>query len=181
MIFLDLCANIGYFSAIAAALVGPGGRVFAFEPSPACFVRLQQNLCGFEQAVIYNYAASDKNGRSWFYLHAKEDGWGSLFSDHDLTERIQVNTIRLDDWARDAAIQRLDFLKIDIEGGEYDALLGAQSLLRRFQPFVIAELNSVCLSRDQRTPNDVLRLLRDASYSCERAEDSVIATPRAAP
>ena len=177
MVFLDLGANIGYFSAIAAALVGPKGRVLAFEPLPACFARLQQNLCGFEQAVLYNCAASDKNGQSWFYFHAKENGWGSLFSDHDLTERIQVTTSRLDDWAQDAAIERLDFLKIDIEGGEYGALLGAQMLLKRFRPVVVAELNSVCLSRNQHTPDDVLRLLCEAGYRCKRFEDSVIATP----
>jgi len=179
MVFLDLGANIGYFSAIAAALVGPRGRVFAFEPLPSSFIRLRQNLCGFEQAVIYNCEASDKNGRNWFYFHARESGWGSLFSDHDLTERMQVSTVRLDDWVRDAAVERLDFLKIDIEGSEHAALLGAQTLLRRFRPVVFAELNSVCLSRDQRTPNDVLRLLRDAGYTCERTEDSVIATPLA--
>jgi FkbM family methyltransferase len=181
MVFLDLGANIGYFSAIAAALVGRGGRVFAFEPSPHCFARLQRNLCSFEQAVICNSAASDRTGHSWFYLHTKENGWGSSFTDPDLAERIQVKTIRLDDWAREAAIQRLDFLKIDIEGGEYAALLGAQTLLERFRPIVIAELNSACLSRDQRTPDDVLRLLYEAGYRCKRTADSVIATPQAVP
>jgi FkbM family methyltransferase len=177
MVFLDLGANIGYFSAIAAALIGPTGKVFAFEPSPACFIRLQHNLRCFQQAVLYNCAASDENGQCWFHFQAKENGWGSLFNDHDLTERIQVSTLRLDDWARDAAIERLDFLKIDIEGGEYAALHGAQTLLRRFQPIVIAELNSVCLSRDQRTPDDVLHLLCEAGYRCRRTADGVIATP----
>ena len=179
MFFLDLGANIGYFSAIAAALVGPEGRVFAFEPSPVCFPRLQQNLCNFRHAVSYDLAASDQNGRSWFYLHAQESGWGSLFSDPDLSERIQVNTIRLDDWMRDASIHRLDFLKIDIEGGEYAALLGAESLLRRFRPVVIAELNSICLARNRRTPEDVLRFLRELGYICERTGDGLIARPDA--
>jgi FkbM family methyltransferase len=181
MVFLDLGANVGYFSAIAAALVGVHGRVFAFEPAPNCFTRLQRNLSVFPQAFVYNCAASDRPGQTGFYLHSKEDGWGSLFSDQDLRERIEVNTIRLDDWAQDAAIERVDFLKIDIEGGEYRALLGAQALLKRFRPLVIAELNTVCLSRDQRTPDDVLDLLAEAQYCCQRTEDGVIARPRAAP
>jgi hypothetical protein len=99
-----------------------------------------------------------------------------------LRQRVEVNTIRLDDWARDAAIERLDFLKIDIEGSEYGALLGAQALLallKRFRPVVVAELNSVCLSRDQRTPDDVLHLLAEAGYHLRRTDDSVIATPQA--
>lgn len=181
MFFLDLGANIGYFSAIAATLVGASGRVFAFEPSPYCFARLQRSLCGFEQAVTYNKAVSDKNGRSSFYLHTEESGWGSMFCDHDSRERIEVSTIRLDDWAQQDSIARLDFVKIDIEGGEYAALTGARTLLRRFQPVIVAELNSVCLWRDQRTPEDVLALLCEAGYHCERTDKSVIATPEAVP
>lgn len=181
MVFLDLGANIGYFSAIAAALVGVGGRVFAFEPSPNYFTPLRRNLSGFSQAVIQTCAASDRTGQSWFYLHSRENGWGSLFSDQDSRERIEVSTVRLDDWARDVVIERLDFLKIDIEGGEYNALLGAQELLKRLRPLVIAELNSVCLSRNQRTADDVLHLLYEAGYCCRRTEDSVIGTPQAFP
>ena len=107
MVFLDLGANIGYFSAIAAALVGTSGRVFAFEPSPHCFTYLERNLRGFEQAAIYNCAVSDTNGPRPFYLHPAENGWGSLFADRGLTERIHIDTIRLDDWAQKVAIQRL--------------------------------------------------------------------------
>jgi FkbM family methyltransferase len=176
MVFLDLGANVGYFSAISAALVGVHGRVFVFEPAPNCFTRLQRNLSVFPQAFVHHCAASDRTGQTWFYLHSKENGWGSLFNDGDLRQRVEVNTIRLDDWARDAVIERLDFLKIDIEGSEYGALLGAQALLKRFRPVVIAELNSVCLSRDQRTPDDVLRLLAEAGYRLRRTDDSVIAT-----
>ena len=179
MVFLDLGANVGYFSAISAALVGVHGRVFAFEPAPNCFTRLQRNLSAFPQAFVYHCAASDRTGQTWFYLHSKENGWGSLFNDGDLRQRVEVNTIRLDDWARDAVIERLDFLKIDIEGSEYGALLGAQALLKRFRPVVVAELNSVCLSRDQRTPDDVLHLLAEAGYHLRRTDDSVIATPQA--
>lgn len=177
MTFLDLGANVGYFSAIAAALVGVHGRVFAFEPAPKCFHRLQRNLSRFPQASVYRCAAADANGRASFYSHTKEDGWGSLFDDHDCRERIEVNTIRLDDWARDTAIERLDFLKMDIEGAEYSALRGAQALLQRFRPFLVVELNGVCLLRDQRTSDDVLRLLTEAEYRCKPIRGGVIAMP----
>ena len=181
MFFVDLGANIGYFSAIAGALVGPAGRVFAFEPSPSCSGRLQQNLRPFQQATTYTCAASNTNGRRAFYLHASENGWGSLLVDRDLTECIQVDTIRLDDWVQRAGIERLDFMKIDIEGSEYAALLGASALLGRFRPVVVAELNGVCLARNHHTPDDVLHLLREAGYHCMRTQDSVIGTPSAVP
>lgn len=177
MVFADLGANIGYFSAIAAALVGATGHVFAFEPCPRCFLSLQRNLSGFEQAVVCNWAASDTVGPAFLYFHANEDGWGSLFPAPELINQVQVNTIRLDDWARQAGPPRLDFLKIDIEGSEYAALRGAQEVLRRFRPIVIAELNRVCLARDRRSPEDVVRLLCAAGYRCERRADGLIATP----
>ena len=177
MVFLDLGANIGYFSAIAAALVGANGRVFAFEPSPACFSRLRRNLSCFTRALSYDRAVSDENGPVWLRLHPHENGWGSLFPDRDLLERIQVDSIRLDDWAQAVGLERLDFIKMDIEGSEYAALLGARTLLGRFRPVVVAELNSVCLARSQRTPDDVLRLLSYAGYECRRSGDTVFAVP----
>jgi FkbM family methyltransferase len=177
MVFLDLGANIGYFSAIAAALLGASGRVFAFEPSPACFERLQRNLRSFVQAVALQCALSDKAGLASLYLHPTESGWGSLLPASELTQRVKVNTIRLDDWAEETGLPRVDFLKVDIEGGEYAALLGGQAVLKRFRPIVFAELNSVCLSRDHRTPNDVSRLLLQLGYRCERNAESVMAIP----
>ena len=177
MVFVDLGANIGYFSAIAAALVGNEGRVFAFEPSPALYARLRRNLSPFERAVVCEFAASDTNGPVPLYLHPRESGWASLFPDHDARIGTRVDSIRLDDWVQEVGLDRLDFIKLDIEGSEYAALLGAQPLLRRFRPVIFAELNSVCLARSQRTPEEVLRLLSDAGYSCHRREDGVFAIP----
>ena len=175
MVFVDLGANIGYFSAIAAALVGPEGRVFAFEPSAALSNRLQRNLAAFQHASVCDFAVSDTNGPVALYLHPEESGWASLFPDRDLRASARVISVRLDDWVQGLGLERIDLMKLDIEGGEYAALLGARSLLRRFRPAIFAELNSVCLARSKRTPDEVLRLLSDAGYTCRRGEDSVFA------
>jgi FkbM family methyltransferase len=179
MVFVDVGANIGYFSSIAAALVGQAGHVYAFEPSPACFTRLRQNLTAFEQATCYRSAVSDSNDPVNMYLHPTESGWASLYSDRDLPQEIQVQSTRLDDWAQRAGLHRIDMLKLDIEGGEYVALAGAYSVIRRFRPIIIAELNGVCLARSRRSPEDVLRLLAEAGYVCRRTSEGVFATPAA--
>lgn|SRR6185437_12503243 len=77
MVFLDLGANIGFFSAIAAGLVGNLGHVYAFEPNPSCLPLLRQNLMAFPWATVCPIAAGDEAADAVFYQsdRADEDGW----------------------------------------------------------------------------------------------------------
>ena len=70
---------------------------------------------------------------------------------------------------------------MDIEGGEFRALQGAQEALSRFRPVIVAELNAVCLARDHRKPEDVLALLRGLGYGCSPFKDGVLAIPQIPP
>jgi hypothetical protein len=72
-------------------------------------------------------------------------------------------------------------MKMDIEGGEFHALQGAQEVLSRFRPVIVAELNAVCLARDHRKPEDVLALLRGLGYGCSPFKDGVLAIPQIPP
>ncbi len=130
MTVIDVGANIGYLSALAAGLVGNTGQVHAF-----------------------------------------------VISD-DLKCRVDVDIIRLDDWVHDHAINRVDFVKMDIEGGEFHALRGAQEMLSRFRPIIVAELNAVCLARDHRKPEDVFALLLGLGYECSAFNDGILAIPQ---
>ena len=180
MTVLDLGANIGYFSVLAAGLVGKSGQVHAFEPAPTCFTRLKRNLAAFPWAHAYPIAAADAPGTACFHFSdkANESGWGSLLSENDaFTRETMVPVARLDDWAREQAIRRVDFIKMDIEGAEFRALQGATELLSRYRPVVVAELNSVCLARDDHQPDDVLALLRAAGYDNFAFNDGVLALP----
>ena len=183
MTVLDLGANIGYFSVLAAGLVGQSGEVHAFEPAPTCFAQLKRNLAAFPWAHAHPAAVADAPGTACFHFSdkANETGWGSLLTeDQSSTRETMVPVVRLDDWAGEQAIRRVDFIKIDIEGGEFRALQGARELLRRYRPVLVAELNSVCLARDDRKPDDVLGLLRRADYDTFSFNDGVLALPREA-
>jgi FkbM family methyltransferase len=181
MTVLDVGANIGYFSALASGLVGSSGQVHAFEPMPQNLSRLRQNLSAFRWAYPYPYAVGDATGTAEIYFNESEAGWASLLIGHDLELRAEIDLIRLDDWVRDHAVNRIDFMKMDIEGGEFHALQGAQEMLSRFRPVIVAELNAVCLARDHRKPEDVLALLRGLGYRCSPFKDGVLAVPQIPP
>ena len=181
MTVLDLGANIGYFSVLAAGLVGNSGQVHAFDPAPRCFARLKKNLAAFSWAHAHSIAAGDELGTASFHFSdkANETGWGSLLSaDNASTQTTTVPVVRLDTWAHEQAIRRVDFIKMDVEGGEYRALRGAEALLRQHRPVVVAELNDVCLGRDHRTPQDVVSLLRTAGYNTFSFNEGVLGIPK---
>jgi FkbM family methyltransferase len=181
MTVLDVGANIGYFSALASGLVGNSGQVHAFEPMPQNLSRLRQNLSVFRWAHPHPYAVGNATGTAEIYFNDSEAGWASLLSSNDLERRADIDVIRLDDWAHAHAVNRIDFMKMDIEGGEFHALQGAQEMLSRFRPIIVAELNTVCLARDHRKPEDVLALLRGLGYGCSPFKDGVLAIPQIPP
>jgi len=180
MVALDVGANIGYFSVLAAGLVGETGLVHAFEPAPACFSQLKRNLAAFPWADASPFAVADAPGIARFHFSEKpsQTGWGSLLSEESAAmQETDVPVITLDRWVAEQGIRRLDFIKMDVEGAEVRALRGATEVLRRFRPIVVAELNPVCLARDGRASSDVLALLRDAEYETFGFNDGVLALP----
>jgi FkbM family methyltransferase len=181
MTVLDLGANVGYFAALAAGLVGNNGEVHAFEPERTCFARLERNLAAFPWAHAHCNAVGDRGGEARFYSseNPNETGWGSLLLEGDASARqvSVVPVIKLDEWICERAIDRVDFIKMDIEGGEFRALQGMETLLNRFRPIIVAELNSICLERDDRKPDDVLALLHAANYDTFSFNDGVLALP----
>lgn len=134
--FVDVGANVGYFSAIAAAVVGPSGRVFAFEPHDQHYLRLNLFVdmnCPACSVHAYQAAVCESDGIVSFY-ESNQPGRHSLELERVdpqqfLRER-KVRSICLDSFARDNHLERIDLLKIDVEGAEHRVLLGARSLLK---------------------------------------------------
>jgi FkbM family methyltransferase len=176
MTVLDLGANIGYFSVIAAALVCEQGQVHAFEPMPQNFVRLEKNLEPYPWALAHPFAVANVAGEVPIHYSDKEAGWASIHDHHDLRDlpcTSAVRAIRLDDWLQSRSISRIDFIKLDIEGSELDALLSGRRALSQFHPIIVAE------TKLGWHHNEICQLLRGAFYECHSfAGDSILGIPR---
>ena len=129
--FVDVGAHYGYYTLIAARLVGDKGRVVAFEPDPTSFAVLKKNVehNGFQNVVLENLAASNAPGKVRLYLTASamED---SVIDAGQAKEAIDVQAVRLtNDFANSP--RGLDVIKIDTEGAEAIILQGMQNILRK--------------------------------------------------
>lgn len=129
-VVLDLGANIGFYTLIAAKLVGKKGRVFAFEPEPDNFARLEMNvrLNSYENVVLVQKAVSNRTGKCTLYLSDRDRATHRIYDIRDGRRSIEVESIRLDDYFHN---QKVDFIKMDIEGAEWAALQGMSLLLEK--------------------------------------------------
>jgi len=161
-VMIDLGANIGYYTLLAAARVGSTGKVIAFEPSVENCLLLHRSLQAnhYENAVLHNVAVADTASIVGFRMH---DSNGSIIPDHASTHPEQVHTVTLDDVLRDEP--RIDLIKMDIEGAEGRALQGMHRVIQRCHPIIFTELHPAALQAvSHMTPEAYLDKLRAFDY-----------------
>jgi FkbM family methyltransferase len=148
MALVDIGANVGWYSVIAAKIVGSFGLVYSIEPRPdtCSYLRRSMSENGFSQAHVLQLALSDAPGTLPIATFRADNSPGGtwLLATESLQssysegyERFDTEVCRLDD----LSIERCDLMKIDIEGAEYRALLGARGTLARLRPTIISEIN----------------------------------------
>ncbi|MBW6497513.1 MAG: FkbM family methyltransferase [Bacteroidales bacterium] len=167
-VFVDVGANIGCYTLVAAKLVGPTGRVFAFEPVSYVFEHLQFNLQlnGFSQVIPERLALLDKPVSVELYIADRENlGMSSIFH-HDTESGIteKADAVSLDDYAAGAGIDQINIVKIDIEGAELEALMGMEQSLNRFRPLLIVEISDEVLHTDAIRKQQTLEWLKKHRY-----------------
>lgn len=148
MTCLDVGANIGDATLHMARLVGPAGRVHAFEPAPSASARLQEHVVAnrFEdRVVLHQVALSDREGTATFSFAPQaieNQGMGSLVSDGEevLSLRTDVVLQTLDAFVGQHGIEAIGLVKIDIQGGETMFFKGGAASLRRFRPPLLLEV-----------------------------------------
>jgi FkbM family methyltransferase len=140
---VDGGAHIGVISVLLASLC-PAGHVYAFEPVPETSAYLEHNLAanGITNVTVERMALYRDDGEITLAFDESYPG-GS----HIGEGKCRVTTARLDSWAQARGLDRLDLLKLDVEGAEPAVLDGAEETLRRFQPVTVVECNPVALPR----------------------------------
>jgi len=139
MVVVDIGANIGFFTMLAASLVGPAGRVIAIEPNPANVTLLEasRRANNFEQIAIHSIAAHSTDGI--LVLNTSHSN-GSVRQPSSVLDILLTSNVvpgfQLD---RILELQRLDLVKIDVEGAEFEALSGFRDALKLHRPTIISE------------------------------------------
>jgi FkbM family methyltransferase len=140
MVFVDVGANLGDFSLIASRLIGAAGKVVAFEPDPENYGWLSKSIKRnkLSNIELRAEALSNEDGQASFFL-SQVSGWHTLKKDQLSNEKqeIVVPTRRLDG----VPLDRLDVMKIDVEGAEFEVLQGAREQISRFNPTIFIDLH----------------------------------------
>jgi len=160
---LEAGAHIGYVTLQAARAVGPTGRVIAFEPNPRTLPVLRRNVeaNGFADRVeIVEVALGSAPGRASFFLTPAGDE-SSLHRDAAPEDVVDVEVDTADARLGDTHV---DVVKIDVEGGEVEALRGMRELLRRARPVVFAECNPEALEAAGTSVDELLGELDALGY-----------------
>lgn len=163
-VMIDGGANIGLFTVLAAARVGPDGRVIACEPSPTTAALLRANIerNGFDWVEAREVALAEAPGR--LQMHVFDPGSGfSSFAPSASGSRVEVEVTTLDELAG-AVLERVKLVKLDVEGAELRALRGAARLLDGPRPDFIVELEPQHLQRQGGSAAELQEVFQDAGY-----------------
>ncbi len=163
MTVIDAGANIGQYTLLAATIVGDRGSVHSFEPVPKTFEKLSHHVAvnqlsnvSINQAALWNQATVLKLGLADDMVN----NIGSYSTGVvDINTAIEAKALRLDEYAIDHDIDRIDLIKMDIEGAEPCALQGMRKILERDHPLLLLEINRLALDRLGYMPEDIWSFL----------------------
>jgi FkbM family methyltransferase len=157
-VVIDVGANVGWHTLLMAQVAGAGGRVIAVEANPHVRARLEEHLAinRCANVEVVPKALGDREGMVAFVAPPADDatsGDGHVAASGECAaHRIEVEQRRLDALAAERGLDRLDLLKIDVEGYEWPVLEGAEATIARFRPQVVFEHNANYLGRGGATP-----------------------------
>ena len=178
-VVLDIGAHIGYYTLQFANLVGPTGKVYAFEPEPKNFELLKKNvqINKHDNVVLIQKIVSDKDGIVEFFISKFDSIGNKLFKsngEHETKEyAIKIESTTLDEYFKDSK-EKIDFIKMDIQGGEGKATLGMKNLLKENKNLkIVQEWWPDGLKQNHTNPEDHLKFLRHIGYKFYEIDSSI--------
>jgi FkbM family methyltransferase len=171
-VFLDVGANVGYFTMLASSLVKDTGRVIGVEPNPQNLQLIYSSLLEnrTSNVVIYPYAASDKATILRFTTVGSNGGVVTEYST-DQRHFLLVQAVALDDILKNET--KLDLLKIDIEAHEPAAIRGMEKSIARLKPKIITEFHPWAMALNNLAPPaDYLKQIYALEYAVSIIEPS---------
>lgn len=178
MTVVDIGANIGYYTLLAARAVGSTGAVHAFEPEPQNFAMLTENvrINKYNHVTLQHAAVSDSIGTLTVYFDEHVRVKSSLSRKNLETETsiksVDVPAMRLDDYLQQQGIENVDVLKVDVEGAEALVLAGAERVLQQPHLKIFMEFWAEGLKNMNADPRQLLEGLVQRGFRLHRVDET---------
>lgn len=171
---IDVGANIGYYTLLAAKIVGNKGIVYAFEPDPNNYKLLNANieLNGYSNVVSIQKAVSDKNDVVELYLNDNDVGAHTIYKPSKSKKSVKVVSVIIDDYFKGKEYP-VNIVKMDIEGAEMAALSGMKNIIKANPDIkIFVEFHIPWIIRSGASPDYYIsQLLDDYKFSITVIED----------
>lgn len=187
MTVLDIGAHVGYYARRCARLVGENGRVIAFEPHPRTFQTLSGNVGRFKNVTPFQLAVAESEGTAELFDYLMMSASGSLHYDESLldlqkshiatsdfaprltdgfqAQKFTVKTRPIDAVLTEIGVNRVDVVKMDIEGAEMGALMGMQTTIANSPGMhLIMEYNPQALKAFDYVPTEAVAQVRAMGF-----------------
>lgn len=166
---LDVGANVGYYTLLASRLVGAQGHVYAIEPDPRNLQFLTKNLRANRcvNVDVLPFAISDRSGLMTLYLDIDPTETSLTYQQRRskaIVGSLDVECVSIDELCEKENIQKVDVIKMDIEGGEFKALLGAKETFRKNNVTLLIEFLPAVLKESGITSKEFIGLLEDMGF-----------------
>lgn len=168
---LDFGAHIGLFAAMASQAVGPTGKVYAFEPSPSTNQLLKKTVQINNAAGIistFQKAVGGSIGKTTFFVsEGQADNANSLvnYKEDRPFHGIEIDVTTIDAFVQEQQLTKIDFIKIDVEGAEYDAMKGAVETFKRFKPKAILAIHPEPVKAKGDSLEAIYDLVKELNYT----------------
>jgi FkbM family methyltransferase len=157
MVCFDIGANIGYYTLLESKIVGDEGKVIAIEPSPVNFAQLQKSIQNenANNVELYQMAGGDQNGTIKFLLNSHSNLSRIILNEEKSNPEgiiVDVPVKKLDSFLDEFSIKKLDFIRMDVEGYEFNILEGMRNSIKKFRPMIQMEVHTFILG-NKKTQN----------------------------
>jgi FkbM family methyltransferase len=179
MTVIDGGAHVGFYTLLAAQLVGPNGRVFSFEPDPYNFRCLVFNVGKnrYENVTVVQKAIADRIGNTIFYQSSGtiSSSLGKRKENENFFQGMSVEKVEVPSTTLDAELDGapVNVIKLDIEGAETLALQGMNEIIHRDHPLVLfVEINPSALRSLGTSPEILIRTLKNLAFDIYFIDES---------
>ena len=174
--FIDVGAHVGYYSLKASTIIGPNGHILSIEPNPQTLPKLRGNIEASEARAVRVFpvaCAQSESTLQFFAAPESNTGESSLSKENASQEgaaplQYSVQARPLDAIVKEANLDRIDVIKIDVEGAEFEVLKGAAGILDTYRPVLVMELMPNQLKSMGTSMDEVTRYLASHGYSMSR-------------